>query len=131
MYVQPMMPPRAPLTVVKLSDHFGQYVLTLKCTCGHTRTAQPKTLAGISDGISQCVGRLANQGKEAAMIQLPKDHQVLFALHGLEQAIRDLRILANLIRYSGIIFSEKRLEFADGLLELDCHDNRYMRHLDC
>jgi hypothetical protein len=40
-----MMPPRPPLTVVKLSDHFGQYVLTLRCECGHTRTAQPKTLA--------------------------------------------------------------------------------------
>jgi hypothetical protein len=42
-----MMPPRPPLTVVKLSDHFGQYVLTLKCECGHTRTAQPQTLAGL------------------------------------------------------------------------------------
>jgi hypothetical protein len=40
-----MMPPRPPLTVVKLSDHFGQYVLTLKCHCGHTRIAQPQTLA--------------------------------------------------------------------------------------
>jgi hypothetical protein len=43
-----MMPPRLPLTVVKLSDHFGQYVLTLKCECGHTRTAQPQTLAGLA-----------------------------------------------------------------------------------
>jgi hypothetical protein len=43
-----MMPPRAPLTVVKLSDHFGQYVLTLKCECGHTRTAQPQTFAAIA-----------------------------------------------------------------------------------
>jgi hypothetical protein len=40
-----MMPPRPPLTVIKLSDHFGQYVLTLKCECGHTRTARPRTLA--------------------------------------------------------------------------------------
>jgi hypothetical protein len=42
------MPPRQPLTIVKLSDNFGhQYVLTLTCACGHTRTAQPQTLAGI------------------------------------------------------------------------------------
>jgi hypothetical protein len=44
-----MMPPRPPLTVVKLSDHFGQYVLTLTCTsCGHSRSAQPKTLAHLA-----------------------------------------------------------------------------------
>jgi hypothetical protein len=48
MYVQPMMPPRPPLTVLKLSDHFGQYVLTVKCACGHTLTAQPKTLAALA-----------------------------------------------------------------------------------
>ena len=48
MYVQPMMPPRPPLTIVKLSDNFGQYVLTLKCACGHTRIAKPKTLAGMA-----------------------------------------------------------------------------------
>jgi hypothetical protein len=47
-YVQPMMPPRPPLTIVKLSDNFGQYVLTLKCACGHTRTAQPRTLAALA-----------------------------------------------------------------------------------
>jgi len=40
-----MMPPRPPLTIVKLSDHFGQYVLTLTCECGHTRIARPATLA--------------------------------------------------------------------------------------
>jgi hypothetical protein len=43
-----MMPPRPPVTVVKLSDHFGQYVLILKCQCGHTRIAQPKTLAALA-----------------------------------------------------------------------------------
>jgi hypothetical protein len=43
-----MMPRRPPLTVVKLSDHFGQYVLTLKCECDHTRTAQPQTLARLA-----------------------------------------------------------------------------------
>jgi hypothetical protein len=48
MYVQPMMPPRPPLTIIKLSDNFGQYVLTLKCACGHTRTAQPRTLAALA-----------------------------------------------------------------------------------
>jgi hypothetical protein len=40
-----MMPPRPTFTVVKLSDHFGQYVLTIVCPCGHTRTANPETLA--------------------------------------------------------------------------------------
>jgi hypothetical protein len=43
-----MMPPHPPLTVVKLSDHFGQYVLNLHCECGHTRTAQPRTLAALA-----------------------------------------------------------------------------------
>jgi hypothetical protein len=45
-----MMPPRPPLTVVKLSDHFGKYGLLLKCECecGHTRTAQPQTLAALA-----------------------------------------------------------------------------------
>jgi hypothetical protein len=43
-----MMPPRPPLTVVKVSDHFSQYVLTLTCKCGHTRTAQPQTLAALA-----------------------------------------------------------------------------------
>jgi hypothetical protein len=43
-----MMPPRAPLTVVKLADHFGQYVLIITCKCGHSRAAQPKTLAHLA-----------------------------------------------------------------------------------
>jgi hypothetical protein len=43
-----MMPPRSPLTVIRLSDHFGQYVLVLQCECGHARTAQPQTLAAIA-----------------------------------------------------------------------------------
>jgi hypothetical protein len=30
-----MMPPRPPITVVKLSDHFGQYVLTTIELRGH------------------------------------------------------------------------------------------------
>ncbi len=44
-FAAPMMPPRPPIKVVKLRDHFGQYVLTINCTCGHTRTAQPQSLA--------------------------------------------------------------------------------------
>jgi hypothetical protein len=49
LYVCPaMMPPRTSLTIIKLSDNFGQYVLTLKCACGHTRSAQPKTLAALA-----------------------------------------------------------------------------------
>ena len=43
-----MMPPRKPLTVVKLSDQGGQYVLTLTCECGHIRQAKPQTLAAIA-----------------------------------------------------------------------------------
>jgi hypothetical protein len=43
-----MMPPRQQLTVVRLADHFGQYVLILTCACGHSRTAQPKTLAALA-----------------------------------------------------------------------------------
>jgi hypothetical protein len=42
------MPPRPPIKVVKLSDHGGQYVLTVKCACGHTRTAQPQTLVALA-----------------------------------------------------------------------------------
>jgi hypothetical protein len=39
----------APLTVVKLSDHGGQYVLILKCAhCGHTRDARPEVLARLA-----------------------------------------------------------------------------------
>ena len=45
-----MMPPRPPLNVIKLSDHFGQYVLTISCECGHTRTARPQTLARFAGG---------------------------------------------------------------------------------
>jgi len=44
-FASPMMPPRPPVNVVKLSDHGGQFVLTVKCACGHARTAQPQTLA--------------------------------------------------------------------------------------
>jgi hypothetical protein len=43
-----MMPPRQPLTVVRLSDHFGQYIITITCECGHTRAARPKTFAGLA-----------------------------------------------------------------------------------
>jgi hypothetical protein len=45
---RPMMPPRPPLTVIRLSDYGCQYVLTLKCECDHTRTAQPQKLAGLA-----------------------------------------------------------------------------------
>ena len=48
MHVHTMMPPRPPLTIKKLSDNFGQYVLTLKCACGHARTARPSTLAALA-----------------------------------------------------------------------------------
>ena len=43
-----MMPPRPPLIVTRLGDHFGQFVLILTCTCGHVRTAKPAVLARIA-----------------------------------------------------------------------------------
>jgi hypothetical protein len=43
-----MTPPRPPIDVVKLSDHGGQYVLTIACACGHMRSAQPQTLAALA-----------------------------------------------------------------------------------
>jgi hypothetical protein len=36
------------LIVDKLSDHFGQYVIILSCTCGHTRQCYPHTLAAFA-----------------------------------------------------------------------------------
>jgi hypothetical protein len=43
-----MMPPRPALTVERLSDHFGQYVIALKCGCGHVRHASPRSLAALA-----------------------------------------------------------------------------------
>lgn len=43
-----MMPPRQPLTVVRLADHLGQYIITIRRECGHTRTARPKTSAALA-----------------------------------------------------------------------------------
>jgi hypothetical protein len=42
------MPPRPELSVVKLADHFGQYVITITCSCGHTRNARPQTFAALA-----------------------------------------------------------------------------------
>jgi len=36
------------LIVDKLSDHFGQYLILLTCSCGHTRRCYPKTLAAFA-----------------------------------------------------------------------------------
>jgi hypothetical protein len=55
-----VMPPRPPLTVTKLSDHFGQYVLILTCECGHKHTAQPRTLAGWAGGT--CCSQTCSSG---------------------------------------------------------------------
>src|ERR1700722_3131346 len=44
----PMIPLRPSLKIDRLSDNFGQYVITLRCECGHIRNASPKTLAGIA-----------------------------------------------------------------------------------
>ena len=35
------------MTIERLSDQFGQYVLTFKCACGHARQASPRTLAAL------------------------------------------------------------------------------------
>jgi hypothetical protein len=43
-----MIPPRPTLKIEKLSDNFGQFVITLRCECGHARNASPKTFAGIA-----------------------------------------------------------------------------------
>jgi hypothetical protein len=43
-----MIPPRPALQIVKLSDNFGQYVITLSCKCGHRRAAAPRTLAALA-----------------------------------------------------------------------------------
>jgi hypothetical protein len=40
--------PRQPLKVTKLSDEFGQYSILLKCECGHTMKAVPKTFANVA-----------------------------------------------------------------------------------
>jgi hypothetical protein len=45
----PMMPPRQPLNIVRLSDHGGQFILTVKCgQCGHARDARPATFARLA-----------------------------------------------------------------------------------
>jgi hypothetical protein len=43
-----VIPPRPTLKIEKLSDNFGQFVITLRCECGHSRNASPKTFAGIA-----------------------------------------------------------------------------------
>ena len=68
-----MMPPRKPLTVVKLSDHFGQYVLTFKCECSHTRTAQPQTLAVHPQQIEE---------PESPVMIHPSQHIGMLTAHG-------------------------------------------------
>ena len=36
------------LKVEKLSDEFGQYLIYLRCECGHIRQCHPRTFAAIS-----------------------------------------------------------------------------------
>ena len=43
-----MMPPKS-LTIVKLSDHFGDYTIILRCeSCGHVRRTAPHPLAAFT-----------------------------------------------------------------------------------
>jgi hypothetical protein len=49
------------LNIQKLSDEFGQYILVLKCECGHERRADPHVLAklcGWDARITEVVKRL-------------------------------------------------------------------------
>jgi ribosomal protein L44E len=47
--LRPMMPPRQPLNIVKLSDHGGQYIISLRCEkCRHRREARPETFARLT-----------------------------------------------------------------------------------
>ena len=49
------------LKIEKLSDEFGQYVIYLKCACGHIRRCHPHTLAafaGWEASLDQVVKRL-------------------------------------------------------------------------
>jgi hypothetical protein len=50
-FFAPMMPPRPPLNRGEAVRSLRQYVLMLQCECGHTRTAQPKILAGLLAGM--------------------------------------------------------------------------------
>jgi hypothetical protein len=36
------------LKITKLSDEFGQYVIYLRCECGHIRRCSPHTLAAFA-----------------------------------------------------------------------------------
>jgi hypothetical protein len=36
------------LNITKLSDEFGQYVIYLRCECGHIRRCSPHTLAAFA-----------------------------------------------------------------------------------
>ena len=36
------------LPIDKLSDHFGQYVIFLRCECGHIRRCHPHTFAALA-----------------------------------------------------------------------------------
>lgn len=62
-YCARMMPrDAAPLTVTKLSDYGGQYILLLKCShCSHFREAQPAVFArfvGWEATLESVLGRL-------------------------------------------------------------------------
>lgn len=82
--------PRPPLTIIKLSDNFGQYVLTLKCECGYVRNAQPRTLEAIAGWDASLQG-----GREAiamfSMRQAP--------MHGYRETGNQVRWLDRLLRY--------------------------------
>ena len=36
------------LKIIKLSDEFGQYLIYLRCECGHIRRCSPHTLAAFA-----------------------------------------------------------------------------------
>ena len=72
-----LIPPRPTLKVERLADHFGQYVVRITCTCGHTRQAHPKTLAAIAGWDARLVdvvkrlrcSKCGKRGKCAAVVR--------------------------------------------------------------
>ncbi len=82
---------RRPFHVERLSDEFGQYVLTLKCACGHERRTTPQTLSKLCGweaatrrmSQSVCDARCAASGNAAPGLLSLRNHAVT-AIRGIE-----------------------------------------------
>lgn len=67
-----MIPPRPQIKVVKLADNFGQYIVVIRCECGHNREARPSTFAAIAGWdalLSDVVKRLRCSEMRQAQMQ--------------------------------------------------------------